>query len=113
MTVGPQDKRKYSTLSRRTPLRRTSTIRRCGKRGRQSQRANRTLYKTFLEKGITRCEICSSDSMLSFAHRQKRVNYRTAEELSDFNEVLLLCIPCHQEIEYDKALTNYWFTKLR
>jgi len=109
-------------LRQRTmPLKRTiadlprsrSTLNKIGRRGRLNKVANARLKQAFIIRGMTNCEICGSSSMLSFAHRQKRVNYRTVEELSDFNEVLLLCIPCHQKIEYDRELTNYWFTKLR
>lgn len=48
--------------------------------------------------------------MLSFAHRHKRVWYRSCPELlSDFNQVLLLCIPCHEEIEYSTEKTESIF----
>jgi len=77
------------------------------------------LKKEFQEKGITRCEMCGSDNFLSFAHRKKRGGYynrdRKEEEkqLGDFNEVLLLCIQCHEKIEDNKTLTEEVFHRLR
>lgn len=78
-----------------------------------NKQANQKLKVWFENKEITRCELCGSDNWLSFAHRKKRRYYRTVEELSDPNEVLLLCIPCHSKIEYDVALTREVFKDLR
>lgn len=108
-----QQREKGVKTMKENSMRRYSPLNKIGRRGRLNKVANARLKQAFIIRGITRCEICGSGSMLSFAHRQKRVNYRTVEELSNFKEVLLLCIPCHQKIEYDKELTNYWFNKLR
>ena len=62
--------------------------------------------------GITRCEICNTDQWLSFAHRKKRRHY-TDDGLNDYNEILLLCVPCHQELEKDPKLTRETFKRLR
>lgn len=79
-----------------------------------NKKANIRLKALFESKNITRCEICGSDNFLSFAHRKKRIEYRKHPELlSDFNEVILACVPCHQKIEYNKELTNQVFTRLR
>lgn len=68
----------------------------------------------FIEKGITYCEKCGSDFGLSFAHFHKRIWYRSQpEKLWDFNQVLLLCLRCHEKIEYDKELTKKIFIDLR
>ena len=78
-----------------------------------NKQANILLKKYFYDNDITRCEMCGSDQWLTFAHRKKRRHYQTVEELSDPNEVLLLCICCHQRIEYNKELTRETFRKLR
>jgi len=67
----------------------------------------------FQDKGITQCEICGSDYILRFAHRKKRRHYTKVEELSDFNEVLLLCVKCDDRSEYNRDLLAKWFEQLR
>ena len=70
--------------------------------------------KEFKEKGITRCEMCNTELWLSFAHRRKRDWYKGKGKLiNDFNQILLLCISCHMEIEKDSELTKKTFLKLR
>ena len=76
------------------------------------------LKKIYLEKGITTCEIglsgCMKDFGLSFAHKHKRVYYyQRPELLGSFNETILACAFCHQEIEKDRELTEMVFKKLR
>lgn len=78
-----------------------------------NQEANRRMKKWCIDNDVMRCELCGRVDFLSYAHRQKRRYYNSAEELSDPNEFLLLCIPCHQKIEYDKRLTEQAFKKLR
>lgn len=83
-------------------------------RTRINQKTNKQLKQLFLDKGITNCERCGNDNFLSFAHKHKRRWYYDKPELlADFNQVLLLCIPCHQQIEYNKELTKKWFNELR
>jgi len=86
-----------------------------GKRGKMSREANKKLAELFLEKGITRCEYpnCGTSWFITFAHRQKRRFYSTVEQLSDFDQVLLLCYKHHNEIEFDKGKTEELFNKLR
>lgn len=85
-----------------------------GKIGKRNIQANKTLKETFIEKGITRCEKCGSTFVLTFAHRHKRIWYRSKPELlSDFNQVLLLCIHCHTSIEYHKDLSDAVFLEHR
>ncbi len=68
----------------------------------------------FIKKGIIRCELCNTDRWLSFAHRLKRRHYINKGNLiNDFNELLLLCVPCHAMLEKDKNLTEKTFTRLR
>ena len=77
-----------------------------------------TLKKLYLEKGITQCEIrlpnCWTDNGLTFAHRHKRIWYKSQpEKLIEFNQTILGCIGCHMAIEYDKELTKKIFDNLR
>lgn len=85
-----------------------------GRRTKANLEANRRLKKLFIEKGITRCEVCGADNFLSFAHRHKRDWYSgDVEKLSDWEQVLLLCIPCHEKIEVSREKTEELFNKLR
>jgi hypothetical protein len=84
-----------------------------GKRGRMGRDANKKLAELFLSKGITRCEVCGSSEWLTWAHRRKRRHYNSVEELSDFDQVLLLCQRHHQEIEFSQDKTEALFVRLR
>lgn len=89
-------------------------IKRIGKIGKRNVEANKILKEIFLEKGIVRCEVCGTDNFLSFAHRHKRDWYRSCPYLlSDYNQVLLLCVPCHATIEVSKEKTERLFETLR
>lgn len=79
--------------------------------------ANKKLKKLYSEKGIYRCELrlpgCDN-FFLQFAHRHKRIEYRSRPELlSDFNQTVLACNYCHSKIEKDKKLTEDVFLRLR
>jgi len=89
-----------------------------GKITKRNIQANKILKKIYQEKGITSCELrlsgCWGNKWLSFAHKKKRVEYlKCPEGLSDFNETILCCVPCHQQIEGNRKLTEYYFNKLR
>lgn len=89
-----------------------------GKRTKINIEANKILKKIYQENGITSCELrlegCWGSNWLSFAHRKKRIEYyKCPEKLSDFNETILACVPCHMKIEGNKELTEYYFKKLR
>lgn len=80
------------------------------------------LKKYFVSLGITRCEVCPAmgwtdcfiDNFLSFAHKQKRIEYYSEpEKLFDINEVVLACQNAHTKMEYDEELTQKVFNKLR
>ena len=93
-------------------------MRKLGKITKRNIEANHKLKELFESKGITRCEVmlegCMGNQFLSFAHRKKRRFYRLCpDKLSDFNEVILACIPCHQLIENDKMLSSKIFRRLR
>jgi len=78
-----------------------------------NRKANLQMKDWCVEHEIMRCELCGADNFLSFAHRQKRINYHTVEELSNPREFVLLCVPCHQKIEYNKKETERVFLILR
>jgi len=59
------------------------------------------------------CESCGVSFGLSFAHRQKRRHYRTVKELTDYNEVIVLCLREHQIIEKSQGKTRELFDRLR
>lgn len=85
-----------------------------GKIGKINILANRYIKSMFLSLGICFCEVCGTDYMLTFAHRHKRVWYRSCPELlHHITHVLLLCAKCHAAIEYDKDGTEKLFMKLR
>ncbi len=83
-----------------------------GKKGKLNKKSNKLLKQIFLDKGITYCEVCGTNHGLTFAHKEKRRNM-TPEQLSDFNYVLLLCIQCHQDIEFSREKTEQLFRLLR
>ena len=89
-------------------------MRRIGKIGRINIKANKQLKELFYENEITFCEMCGTTWGLTFAHRHKRIWYRSKPELlSDANQVLLLCLECHQKLEADPKLTESMFMDLR
>lgn len=80
------------------------------------------MKKLYKDKGITYCEVgrvignvkCAINNMLSFAHKQKRINYRSnPEKLSSYEETVVCCVPCHMIIEQSKELTQKVFSILR
>lgn len=68
-------------------------------------------------KGLTECEIKLPGCLKTFgvapAHRYKRVYYRSAEELADFNAWVAACTNCHNTMEDSRTLTETIFNKLR
>lgn len=76
------------------------------------------LKKQFKEKGLVNCELklngCWYNNGLSFAHRHKRKEYWSRPgKLGDFNQVVLACAECHDQIENNEELTEELFIKLR
>lgn len=88
-----------------------------------NKKAVKTLKRLYDRKDIRYCELgdricnehCTRTYMLSFAHRHKRLWYKTygLEKLSDFNQTILCCISCHNILETDKYLTENTFNLLR
>ena len=80
--------------------------------------AQSKLKKIYLDKEITTCELrlpgCVNNMFLGFAHRHKRRWYKhNPSLLDDFNQTVLACQPCHEQIEYNKQLTEDMFLRLR
>lgn len=69
------------------------------------------------EKSLDSCEIrltgCTKTFGLAPAHKKKRVFYRSAEELADYNEWVAACQHCHNQIEDSRELTETTFKRLR
>jgi 5-methylcytosine-specific restriction endonuclease McrA len=84
-----------------------------GKRTEWNKEANKILKDKFEGAGITFCEVCGSTNFLTYAHKLKRRHMNSVEELSDINNVLLLCVTCHQKQEFDKDFSDKLFSKLR
>jgi hypothetical protein len=66
-----------------------------------------------MEHGIQSCELrlpgCTGSIFLTFAHRKKRRFYTEPEQLYDRSQWRLACVNCHEQIEYDKELTERVF----
>ena len=83
------------------------------------------LKQLYFEKGIVQCELrlppmsghpekCWRTNGLTFAHKEKRLHYKTRpEDLWTFKETVLACISCHAKVEQDRLLTLRVFKKLR
>lgn len=68
-----------------------------GKRTDKWNRVRAKLKQRFESAGITRCEVCFGTFGLAFAHSKKRRFILTDE---DWEQVALLCQPCHEKIEF-------------
>ncbi len=95
-----------------------SPLKKVGKIGQINQEANRILKAKFVKMQTTSCEIklpgCMKTFALSFAHRHKRLWYRSQPELlSEISQVVLACAYCHDKIERDPELTERTFKRLR
>lgn len=89
-------------------------INKIGKIGKRNINANKILKEKFESAGIMRCEVTNKTWALTFAHKEKRIEYRSCpEKLSDINEVLLLTVDIHNLIESNRKLTNDLFKCLR
>jgi hypothetical protein len=89
-----------------------------GKIGKRNIAANKKIKTMFEDKGIRFCELrlkgCTPDYMLTFAHRHKRVWYRSQPELLfDYKQVILCCMHCHDTIERDSDMTAALFQLCR
>lgn len=76
--------------------------------------ASKKVNKMFRERDINFCEVCGTDQYLTISHRHKRLWYRSRPHLLyDFNQVLRLCLRCHDKIEYNRDASEWLFIKLR
>lgn len=94
-------------------------IAKVGKIGKINAQANRKLRKLYeSQMDSLRCEVlrskCTGNMFLGFAHRHKRIWYRSRPELlASMNQTVIACTNCHMELEADKELTAQVFMKLR
>ncbi len=75
---------------------RKAALPKMGRKGREWAATRARLKVRFAAAGITRCEGCGSDFALGFAHRKKRRNITTQEELEI---AALLCATDHDALE--------------
>lgn len=61
--------------------------------------ARKKLIIIYRDHGITRCERCGSDWALGFHHLDKR---SSGKAKNTFKDTRLLCVNCHQLVEYNK-----------
>ena len=97
---------------KRTPLRKV------GKVGNANREARSTIADICEEKGLNFCEIrldgCMGNWPLAPAHRHKRAWYKgDAILLADYNQWVVACQICHDQIEHNAELTEEVFKKLR
>lgn len=96
-----------------------NSLSKVGKRGKLNAKANKKLRQLYFDKGITYCELgftgCYRSSTLGFAHRHKRRWYYNQPDhlLWSFNQTILCCTNCHQQLEYDFQLSESKFETLR
>lgn len=86
------------------------------KRTKMNVRARKRIAQICEEKNLTRCEAKLSGCLgpaHAPAHKRKRVNYQTWEELADFNEWIAMCSHCGKVSEYDRKLLSDLFVRLR
>lgn len=70
--------------------------------------------KKLFDAGKTRCENCKSDWWLTIAHRNRRIFYlKWPEGLSDFNQIITLCQPCHYRLDGKPKELEELFKRLR
>jgi len=77
-------------------------------------KANEKLKEIYSDKEIVWCEMCGTTFGLTFHHRHKRVWYkRKMKLLAEFDQTILICLKCHQRIEYNREEHHKVFNKLR
>lgn len=89
-------------------------LNRIGAKGRENLK-----YKTLVKELDlpNRCEVglsgCKGSLFLTIAHRHKRSHYKTAEELADPKQIVVMCVVCHDFLEHKRDLNKMVFDKLR
>lgn len=88
-----------------------------GKQTLLNRLALRRLKEIYSCTTISSCEIRMEgcrNFILGFAHRHKRIWYRSHPKLlATFNQTVLACTHCHNIIEYDRELSDEIFMRLR
>lgn len=93
-------------------------LKRMGKHGQANTEANKKLKELFTEMGVRECKAklatCLKNNFLSWHHRHPRSwYYQCPELLSDWGEVILICLNCHNRLTSDKKLNEEVFKRLR
>lgn len=93
-------------------------LKRIGKVGKANIKARKIIADICREKNLTQCEMqlegCLLNWPLAPAHRHKRAWYKgDADLLSDFKQWVVACQACHDWTEFDRALNEEMFNKLR
>lgn len=100
---------------KRTALRKTGT------RGKMNIKANKLIREYLASNPIHHCEArldnCLGTMFLQVAHRKRRNEYKSVEELADPQEWICACQNCHQEMDRRTPeawqLTEELFNELR
>ncbi|HNC59261.1 MAG TPA: hypothetical protein PLP33_27790 [Leptospiraceae bacterium] len=76
-------------------------VKKTGKRSQKRKEVNKELFQYFAENKIDFCELnsekCTGNQFLTIAHSKKSRKIHTDE---DWHKVALLCVECHNKIEY-------------
>ena len=67
------------------------------------KKARKRLVKIYAHEGITRCEFCRGDWMLSLHHLDKR---SSGNAKHTFKDTRLLCQVCHDLAEYNREFND-------
>lgn len=100
---------------KRTPLKKIGEI---GKRNFQSRKMIADICESL---NLNYCEVrldgCLGNFALAPAHRKRRSEYKSAEELADYKEWICACQVCHARMDRRtpeaNKLTEYIFKRLR
>ena len=84
-----------------------------GKRTKMNIKARKMIAEYCESINLNYCENCGMTFGLAPAHKEKRINYKTAEELADPKNWIALCNRCHTRIESNRELTEEMFRRLR
>lgn len=75
-------------------------LKRLGKKGRASRNATRKATAEHFRQNRTRCENCFSEFGVGNAHRFKRIDIQTKEELET---TVILCAKCHFRVDFEMS----------
>lgn len=90
-----------------------------GDKAKLNRQVNDILRQTYEDAGVMRCEICGGVFGLSWHHRRKRRHYKNLDELTAWNQTLLLCAEHHHLCEVGtktqtaQEYSDLLFSKLR